>query len=244
VLGAFSADHAKRSLTEISSELDLAMSTVRRILVILEQRGLLEVDRTSGLYMVSPAVQRLVDAARVAKLLDPARPVFEELRRTTGETSILSVADGSQSVHVMVVPGTHFVSAFNPVGSRLALYEGFSIGQVLLAWRARIDVERVVPGARWKRRTPRGFGTLNELERELARVRRRGYAVNDRRTENDAWSVAAPVRLSSGLVAAAACLVMPSQRHTSALERRLAGAVVASADEIGRHWSASLPAGN
>ena len=54
---------------------------------------------------------------------------------------------------------------------------------------------------------------LAKLHRELAQVRRRGYAINNQQTETGLTAIGIAVRDASGSSCAAVCLAMPTARY-------------------------------
>ncbi|HKS98518.1 MAG TPA: IclR family transcriptional regulator [Rugosimonospora sp.] len=235
VLGSFSIPNSSRTLSEISDELGLAPSTVRRMLLILEAHDLLVLDRDTGRYGISPRIARLEVIARTRSIIAVSSPILAKLCDQTNETTILDVLDGSDCVHVDVHHGHKLVSAYNPVGTRFPSWSGLAGGQVLLAWASEQRVRSLVPGPeRWV--ADSGFPSYEEFWDELPRVRRRGYAVNDRRTDPEVWAVATPIWSSRHAVDGAISIVIPSSRANRPYTQRLIAAVRQTADEVTEAW--------
>ncbi|MET7331191.1 IclR family transcriptional regulator [Nonomuraea sp. NPDC005650] len=237
VLGSFSIAKSSRTLTEISEELDLAPSTVRRLLLVLEGHDLLILDRETGRYGISPRIARLEMIARARSIIAVAAPILARLCDETKETVILDALDGGECVHIDAHHGHKLISAYNPAGTRFPSWSGLAGGQVLLAWASEQRLRSLVPGPdEWRAEGHSRFATFEELHEELQRVRRRGYAINDRGTDPEAWAVAAPVWSSRHAVDAAISIVIPSSRAKRAYTQQLTAAVRQAADEVTDAW--------
>src|SRR6185437_11434946 len=103
-------------------------------------------------------------------------------------------------------------------------------GKVLIAYQPPQAIERLI-AASHERRTPRTLTGPDMLREELAKIRARGYAIDDEEYEPGVRSIAAPVRDDSGSAVAAVGVTGPAQRLT---KNRLA--------IIGRHVDAAAKA--
>jgi DNA-binding IclR family transcriptional regulator len=211
VLESFSAEHPARTTAEISEELNLAPSTVRRLLLALERHGFVRYDDQTSRF--SPHYQILRLAAVTMASNDLGKAVTgpaDRLAASTGETVQVTVLDGLEVVHIDGRESAHMWKIFHPVGHRHCAYLGSASGKVLLAGLSDGEVSALLPDARsW----PVTAGKARRaFMAELKQVREQGYALNDGETERDVWSVAAPVRDFTGNVVAAINLPCPLSR--------------------------------
>jgi DNA-binding IclR family transcriptional regulator len=106
-------------------------ATAHRLAVALEAHGLLQRDPT-GRFMLGG---RFVELGRVAgvglPLADAARPILEQLVRTTGESAQLYIRSGENRVCIQAVDSPQGLRTIVPVGATLPLDRG-SAGGVLL----------------------------------------------------------------------------------------------------------------
>ena len=103
-----------------------------------------------------------------------------------------------------------------PVGALLTLSAG-SAAQVLVAWLESPERDRLLAGAAY-------------TERDLAQVRRRGWAHSVAQREPGVASISAPVRGPDGAIVAAVSMSGPQERlgRPTADDRRLLAAAAAS----------------
>jgi DNA-binding IclR family transcriptional regulator len=198
------------SLADLQRETGLPRPTAYRIAVGLERHGVLGRD-ADGRFLLG---HRLAAWGAVAGrgLPDAGRPVLVRLGEATGESAQLYVRDGAHRVCVAVHERPSGLRDTVPLGAVLPLDRG-SGGKVLLAWAhdaAQFEV----------------------AARELASVRKRGFAASVGEREPGVASVSAPVFDGSGSVVAAVSVSGPIDRLGQHPGRRLGAAVTAAAGEL------------
>ncbi|MFK4583738.1 IclR family transcriptional regulator [Bradyrhizobium ottawaense] len=234
VLKSFRRDASSRSLSEISRELDLAPSTVRRLLETLEQEGFVKYSPDGSRYTLHHEVVRLASVALAgASFVQAAAPILDRLNQEVGETVQISIRDRDNVVLLDTRHSPHLLKIFHAIGHRYPAYKGSAAGKVMLAWLKREDLLEILPKEdRWEAQTARGIRSRAQLLRALDEVRKRGFGVNDRETEENVWSVAAPVRDRSGRVFAAVNVPCPASRLSDEAKRVIAEKVVDAASTI------------
>ena len=179
-------------------------STVSRLLAVLQGRGL--VRREGDRFSPGPELARLgVVAVRSLALAQVARQPLQRLAEQTGETINLAVRQGNEALNVYQVPSAHFVGMTDWTGRGAPLHATAN-GKALLAFGAAVLPEAL------ERLTPRTVTDPAALERELAEVRRRGYAAAVEELEVGLHAVAAPVFDCRGSCVAAVSVSGPSYR--------------------------------
>ncbi|MDI6101655.1 IclR family transcriptional regulator [Actinoplanes sp. NEAU-A12] len=205
LLGAFGAEHRHLSLTQISRRAGLPLATAHRLTAELTAWGALERD-SDGRYRIGLRLWEVGSLApRGLGLREAALPFLEDLYEATHQNIQLAVLDGNEVVYVERIPGRDSVSVLTRVGGRWPAH-ATGVGLALLAHASRDDQERYLAGP-LARFTPRTITEPARLRRELAEVRRLGYAVSNGQVTLDALSVAAPVRGPDGEVVAAISIV-------------------------------------
>jgi IclR family acetate operon transcriptional repressor len=192
----------------------LPASTVSRQLGTLAATGLVEQDPASGRYLLGIKVVRLANA--VLARLDVrrvARPHLEDLVRITGETATLHIPGEDDAVTVDVVPSAHFIQHVTQLG-RPSIAHASSAGKVMLAF-----TDRPLPRGPLRAYTPMTITSRPALAEEVERVRRQGYAEAFEEREPGLAAVAAPVRSSTGALAAIVALQGPTSRFGKAKAR-------------------------
>jgi DNA-binding IclR family transcriptional regulator len=214
----FLGEQGPSSPTVVARSLKMHRTVVHRALATLHRRGY--VRRSEHGYV--PGVSLLRVAAKVEpELLAAARPSLEKLATSYGETFLLTIADGDEAVQLEQVVGSrHFVRIELVKGFRHPLTKGAS-GRAILAF---LDPERITEV----------IGHLSnraELELNLTKVRRDGYAISHDELSKDVYGVSAPI-LSGRIAVASIGVVVPSNRVE--LLTDLAKLMIKAGAQIGR----------
>lgn len=232
VLTELSLYPAGVGLSELAGSTGLSLSTARRLLLVLCDRGFAEQDDTTRAYRLGPATRMLG-----SRQIDPQvlRELFHDrlldLRTATTETVFFSVRDGLHVVYVECLPAPHPVKMYGEPGTRLPLH-ATSQGKAILAHVPTLMFERLIRQMEFQEFTANTIGSREELIEDIERVRERGYALNVEEREPGVVSVAAPVLDPSGQAVAAVCVGAPRMRvdETALLERLAPHVMTAAAD--------------
>ncbi|MBR7743116.1 helix-turn-helix domain-containing protein [Phycicoccus sp. BSK3Z-2] len=201
VLTCFDAAHPRRSLSEVAVATDLARPTARRLLLTLEELGLVRQD--DGQYALTPRVLSLGTAyVSSLGLWDIARPRMEWLVSRTGESSSMAQLDGSDIVYVARVAVPKIIALRVEIGTRFPS-PPTSQGKVLLAGLPPERLEEALATPSRSNVAARARWDADALADELRAVRARGWALADEELAAGVRSVAVPVRDGSGAVLAA-----------------------------------------
>ena len=234
LLKEFSRTDRELGVSELARRLDLATSTVHRLLATLADERLLERGRTPGRYRLGLAVFDL--GAAVGPNLDlheAAMPVMATLRASTGETVQLAVLDGLESVYIDRLESPHTVRIFSRVGTRLPATTT-STGKVLLAALPADELDARLAGWRPSRITPRTIVDARVLRTRLREIAERGWAENNEESRVGVVSVGAPVHDADGSVIAALSVAAPTDRAAPDALRRIRSGVIDAAGVVSR----------
>ena len=236
LLKAFGDAHGELGLAALSRGVGLNKSTAHRLLTTLESEGMVERGPQRGRYRLGPALVALGtralggDGLRMA-----ARPELRALALATRETATLEVLLGREVLILDESVGSHVIGTLPSVGTRWPAH-ATSTGKVLLAQLEEADLEGflLVPLVPLTART---ITRARALERELARVRERGYATSNEELEPGFVAVGVPVRGADGRVVAAISVGGPRSRLRSAgvagIARRLPPAAARISARLG-----------
>lgn len=198
------------SLSEIGARTGLHVSTAHRLIATLRDHGFVEQEKGSGLYRIGPGAFRIGRSFLEGFSLGPRlRPVLADLAAHTHETANLVIRTGLEAIYLDHVIGAQVAKLFTEVGQRVPLH-CTAVGKVLLAYAP--DARAVLPALTLTRFTGQTITSRAALERELAAVRARGYAVDREEHEAGVACLAAPVLTEGGEVVAAIGISGPSGR--------------------------------
>ena len=123
VLAVFSEESQSLSLTQIASAVGLDKSTTFRFVYTLEKLGYLERDPETKQYRPGLKVLQLgfvaLNSLETAQI---AQPYLKALAAESGETTNMTVRDGTEIVYVVRNKTHQIISANLHLGSRLSVH--------------------------------------------------------------------------------------------------------------------------
>lgn len=215
LLVTFSTAEPELTLTELSSRLNLSASTTYRLLVTLENRRYVEHNHQTGGYTLGVACLDL-GTVFLSQLdfRDRVLPLLESLREECRETVHLAVLDRNQ-MEVIYLEKLEGLLPIGMMGSRVggrAPAYCTGLGKCLLAYVPDPVVREVYSANGMRAYTPNTITDVDELLLEMARIRKRGYAIDEVEYEPDVKCVAAPVWNHRQTVVGAISVTGPEQR--------------------------------
>lgn len=234
LLGLVADAPAPLRFAEIADRAGLARPTAHRILAALVDARLLRHEPASQTYALGA---RFLEMAHRAwdgfDLRAIAAPELERLARLAGETARLAVLDGDGVLYVDQRDAEQeAVRLVNRVGAR-ALPHASACGKAMLAQlpaaERRLLLERLMPLAA---PGPRSITEPSALERELALVAARGYALSLEEASAGVNAVAAAVLDRRARPLGTICLVGPAFRLDEARLHALGREVMEAARRI------------
>lgn len=207
-------DHV--SVSEAGRYLGVSRSTAYRMLDVLKHRDFVRQDpRTKVYYGGSALLQAGLAAARRSDLRADLRPLLEAVVAEVDETAHVVVLQGADAFFLDGQESSRVVRAVSRAGSALPAH-CTSGGKVLLARLSEQQLQRLLP-SQLPRLTRRSKVSRKSVERELASVRRQGYALNEEESEADLRAVAVlvPGTPSRGGIEAALTVSGPAERMPS-----------------------------
>ena len=201
VIEAFDEEHARLSITDVAGITGLERATARRCLLTLTHLGYARYD--GKFFSLTPRVLRLGHSYLAATPLPRlVQPFLEGLTAATGESSSVSVLDGTEILYVARASLKRVMSVNLGPGSRLPAYCS-SMGRVLLAALPVNEARALLGRSELLPLTPKTKAKASDVLDELDRVRGQGYAVIDEELEIGLRSIAVPLENAQGVTVAA-----------------------------------------
>ncbi len=233
VLEAVAASGRPASASALARATRQPRPTVSRTLRTLADRGLLA--ETAAGWVIGHRLFRLTRLADPWQaLIQAAGEPLHRLRDLTGESALLSTVAGRTEMEIVVqLDAAHHLGVVGWVGADVPLHAS-AAGKLLLAQLSRLELAAWVEESRPARLTARTISTLSELEVEVARVRRRGWAEIVDELEDGLVSLAAPVRDRTGDLVAMIGVSGPTSRLDAGRRRALPPTLLEAAAEVER----------
>jgi len=206
ILTLLTADRPSVSIREIVEATGLAKTTVIRLVLTLEQSGLLWA--TASGYMAGPGLWRWAHLAQRSWEMPPeTQRMMRDLAARQRETVNLYVARDIVRVCIAQQESPQPLRHVVHVGDELPLWGGAS-AKVLLSTASPALLTRVA------RSSPYGETHVRRLREWIDEAVHQGYAVSHGEREDGLSAVAVPVVGRSGSVVAALSLSGPTMRFT------------------------------
>lgn len=214
LLEMFTQPPHEYGVSELARKFNYPKSTVHNIFSTLQMCGLLKYDEATQKYRLGNMAAELGNSFRKTNsMLSIMRPILTQLAAEISETVYLGTLSDDMVLYLDVAN-----SPFNARSDILGLTAPLhctGIGKALLSSMDHDAVERVLskPMAAF---TPDTITTADELRKELAVIRKNGYAVDNMEHEFGVKCVAVPLLSETGQLKGAISISGPSLRFPEA----------------------------
>jgi len=210
----------------------LNKNAVFRILFTLTQSGFLRRVPQSGKYQLS---LRCIELGRTARLAYDLRrlslPYMQRLWEEFGDTVNLAVLDKGEICYLEVLESPHRFKLVAHPGDRDPVHST-ALGKSMLAHLPVEEVKEILKQRGMPRFTPRTITAWPQMEKELGKIRRHGYAVNDGETVEASRCVAVAIFGGRGNVVGALSVSGTAARITDDRIGRVSQSLLKSSAEI------------
>ena len=179
ILETLAEDDEGYRLSDLAVRTGLSTSTAHRLLATLEKRRFVQFDRIESKWHIG-AHSFSVGAtfARRRNFTAQAMPYLRKLRDQTRETANLAVVDDESIIVLTRAESREIMRSLTKVGGRVAMVAS-GVGKAVLATYADEDVNAIIRHHGMPRLTEKSIVRPSDLFRELEKVRRQGFAVDD-----------------------------------------------------------------
>ena len=197
------------TLSEISRGAGLHKVTALRLLITLEKFQFVERHREEKTFTIGRNAfyvgSGFLREGPRQKILE----VMKRLVRQCRHTVTLSILDGVSALFIERLDGIERVKVTVDIGSRMPAYSS-ATGRALLAGLTDKQIMELFKGARLGRFADQTPATIGRLLADVAKVRARGFAVNDQQSTPGLVAIAVPVKNRQGEHVAALGMAFPA----------------------------------
>lgn len=226
----FLSTHSGATFSQIYQGTHLPKSTTSSLLAALVAHGLLRQEESKyylglKLYELGNKAEETLDLKKIAMV------PLAQLRDATQLTCHLGKLDGTAAVYLLKLESPGAVVVRSWVGKKLSLYSS-GLGKALLAWLPESEVDYLLPHEKFEILTKTTIPNKTELKKELAEIRKRGWAFDNGEDSEAVYCIAAPIFSKDHKAIAAISLSGVSFQVTAERIPQLAKMVQATAREI------------
>lgn len=233
ILLCFGQGRPALQLGEIADLCGIPKPTVRRLLISLLSRGLIQ-QASDGRYELGFRMWELGEVAQSRITLPSAATwVLETLATETGETVVLARADLT-ALEVTKIDARlpkHALGVKPPDGPRSLIPPG-PMGKAILAALSPVELAAAFQTYARRGAEERQLIDAGHIQREAERTRRRGYSVDEQEYVVGVTGVAACIAFGSPRTLAAIAVMAPSERLSGARIARVGARVAELAKEL------------
>jgi len=221
ILKALESNREGLTIAEIAMVTELPRPTVQRIVLSLQQDGLMCSTGRGKRFGLGPDLLRLALSVHL-DIATVIQPVMEILSIEIQETVNLLAQNGRTAVCVMQTCFVHELQVAPKIGNELPLHASAS-GKAILAAMSEETAKKVLGSGRWERLTQNTVSRWEDLVPELDNVRITGIATD---IEEHTYGVAALAIPLTTLCGKLHALAVPApiqrlQKKQLAIERAL-----------------------
>jgi IclR family acetate operon transcriptional repressor len=179
IIETLAEDDEGYRLSDLAIRTGLSTSTVHRLLGTLENRRFVQFDRAESKWHVGARAFTVgATFARRRNFSAQAVPYLRKLRDLTRETANLAVVDDEFIVVLTRMESREIMRSLTQVGGRVAMVAS-GVGKAVLATYSNDDVGAIIQHHGMPRLTEKSIVRPGDLFRELEKVRRQGFAIDD-----------------------------------------------------------------
>jgi len=232
ILRAFTRENPELTVAELVSITKLPRTVCYRLIVTLEDEGLLERDEDSGRYRIGLELFRLGNLGlRTINIRDVALPEMTKLAAATEDVVVLSVESRLEALCVERVDGGFPIqTSAAKVGKTLPLHVGGG-PFALLAFLPE-EKQQAVLSADLTKLTSRTVVDPDCIKTRIEQVREAGFAVGDEDLIDHLVAIGAPIFDAKGEVAGSLSVGAIKARYPNERVQEVATLVMASCDKI------------
>ena len=200
------------TLSEISAALSLSPASIFRLTGVLEESGYVLREEPSRRFRLTRKLLLLAQPQHEGRsLVESCLPAMREVLRLTGETVQLCVLADHECVMIEQLPSTHPFKYIVDLGSRPPAYCA-APGKAMLAHLPEDVQTEALRAMKMEKHTERTLTSRRDLLDDFAKVRSRGFAVDQAEHFDGIHCVAAPLLDRHGHPVAAITIAGPSSR--------------------------------
>lgn len=236
MLTLFTHTSPEWTVKELAHAMNLPYSTTYRYVSTLEFAGFLTRDPAAGTCRIGlPLIELGGLALQQLDVRMHGLNYLDHLADATGFNANLAVLYQGDVLHVAYAIRSEATPSYYGVLGRRSPAHCTALGKAILANLPFDEVRRLIEQYGWRPYTPHSIRTFQDLERDLAETRQRGYALDIFERSMGTNCVAAAIRERSGGTAGAISVSVPKSRLSKVDMLGLGGTVLDYAAMISHH---------
>lgn len=232
ILDCFDFQNRDLGLSKISKATGLNMTTAKRLISNLTERGYLRQDPHTKQYQLGI---RLFELGGIVfssfSIHKAAANPMTMLQQETSSTILLGANMDNQLVYIDKRNGNGMINISSEIGWRRPLHYGM-LGMVLMAYQTPEKVNEILETSPLKAHTPFSITDRDAFSLRLEEIREKGYCIEKEEAVEGIIGISAPIRDYSRKVIAAMGVAVPVSQGTRKEIQRIVGMLEPCVKEI------------
>ena len=207
------AENGEMSASRMAGHLDTSRAASHRFLTTLRDLGYVEKTKDGQFRLTFKVVELGMRKLDGFEIRHSVHPFLQEMALACGETVNFGHWDGSAIVHLDKINSTEILRLDVGLGALAPAY-CTGLGKAVLAFLPDSELEDYLRSVEWVAMSPKTITTPEKLRIDIAKIRKRGYAIDNEELSLGLRCVAAPVFDHTGRPTYALSVSGPAQRMT------------------------------
>ncbi|WP_462413035.1 IclR family transcriptional regulator [Neobacillus sp. Marseille-QA0830] len=196
ILAYLAAADTPQSLNQIAKGAGLTNPTALKILDTLTVIGYVRKDEETKKFKLGPSLIRYANRAmNQYDIKELAQPYLKQLQTETGETVHLGIQNNSHIVYINKLESNKPICLYSQVGKNLPLYCS-AMGKAILAEKPDSEIQSYIDQTEFNRFTPYTITDSQLFMDEIGRIRKLGYAFDNREHEDEVFCIGMSLTLN------------------------------------------------
>ncbi len=214
ILESFIENNQEKGIHELSNNTGIPPSTLQRLVNTLRVKGYLMQNPKTLKYRLGFTFYHLYKSfSQTFNWVEEAKYYMERFVSKHNETLNLSYLEGKNIVYLVKADSSHILRPNFNIGTKYPVY-CTALGKCLLAYLPPDFTIRYFSEEVFTKYTNNTITSFSELEDELSKIRKQGFAVDDEEFQDDLRCIAVPIKNKKmdNLVIASLSVTAPKSR--------------------------------
>jgi len=224
------------SITEISKELHMGISTVYRILTTLKCRNYIVQNRQTSKYIFGAKLFTLgYKGQNTKKIIKVAMPFLQKLSKYTNETINFAILEDREIICLYKIESKEILKAGIELGTKIPAHST-SLGKVLLAFLTEKEFMMLYSNNNEKLPTftPNTTSSVEELRRCLKKIKKQGYAIDKEEFKIGVNCLGVPIINNEGKAIASISISGPKSRFNLSTIKKVKNTLISFSQDISK----------
>lgn len=187
------SEQTEMSITELADMLDVDKSTVSRLVETLRQHDMVQLNKSTKKYRMGFRILHFGKTLeKNLNIIDIARPILKDVSGKLSENVHLCAFNNTMAYVIDQVVRDSGYSISATIGMIEPMHAS-SVGKCILAYRPEHSLRQMLNHYDYVKYTEKTIQDQDSLMRELAKIKRQGYALDDEEVSVGIRCVAVPI---------------------------------------------------